>query len=125
MILRPPRSTRTDTLFPYTTLFRSTDRSVNFQFKNLSENTYRIYALKENNNDRIYNSPDEEIGFLKDSIVLDKNISGIKLSTFKEIPTDFRVMERKIEPTGRIRSEERRVGKECVSTCRSGWSPYN
>src|SRR3546814_15829354 len=22
------------------------------------------------------------------------------------------------------RSEERRVGKECVSTCRSGWSPY-
>src|SRR3546814_16109948 len=23
------------------------------------------------------------------------------------------------------RSEERRVGKECVSTCRSGWSPYN
>src|SRR3546814_13149864 len=24
---------------------------------------------------------------------------------------------------GRRRSEERRVGKECVSTCRSGWSP--
>src|SRR3546814_12284863 len=26
-----------------------------------------------------------------------------------------------IEP----RSEERRVGKECVSTCRSRWSPYH
>src|SRR3546814_15647000 len=26
MIRRPPRSTRTDTLFPYTTLFRSDDR---------------------------------------------------------------------------------------------------
>src|SRR3546814_18318313 len=24
-----------------------------------------------------------------------------------------------------IRSEERREGKECVSTCRSRWSPYN
>src|SRR3546814_9561807 len=24
-----------------------------------------------------------------------------------------------------IRSEERRVGKECVSTCRSRWSPVN
>src|SRR3546814_12357689 len=24
---------------------------------------------------------------------------------------------------GRARSEERRVGKECVSTCRSRWSP--
>src|SRR3546814_2088328 len=25
---------------------------------------------------------------------------------------------------GDVRSEERRVGKECVSTCRSRWSPY-
>src|SRR3546814_3244558 len=25
---------------------------------------------------------------------------------------------------GTLRSEERRVGKECVSTCRSRWSPY-
>src|SRR3546814_6183956 len=24
-----------------------------------------------------------------------------------------------------LRSEARRVGKECVSTCRSRWSPYN
>src|SRR3546814_11649811 len=35
-----------------------------------------------------------------------------------------------LAPTGKpftaasIRSEERRVGKECVSTCRSRWSPY-
>src|SRR3546814_16573694 len=29
MIRRPPRSTRTDTLFPYTTLFRSEDNPVN------------------------------------------------------------------------------------------------
>src|SRR3546814_18366826 len=27
--------------------------------------------------------------------------------------------------TGASRSEERRVGKECVSTCRSRWSPYH
>src|SRR3546814_13356579 len=27
--------------------------------------------------------------------------------------------------TRRHRSEERRVGKECVSTCRSRWSPYH
>src|SRR3546814_20696998 len=25
----------------------------------------------------------------------------------------------------RLRSEERRVGKACVSTCRSRWSPYH
>src|SRR3546814_792895 len=28
-------------------------------------------------------------------------------------------------PDDRKRSEERRVGKECVSTCRSRWSPYH
>src|SRR3546814_17565446 len=31
MIRRPPRSTRTDTLFPYTTLFRSVDRDAERQ----------------------------------------------------------------------------------------------
>src|SRR3546814_17193663 len=32
-----------------------------------------------------------------------------------------------VAPTAshRHRSEERRVGKECVSTCRSRWSPYH
>src|SRR3546814_7616382 len=29
-----------------------------------------------------------------------------------------------VRPPG-DRSEERRVGKECVSTCRSRWSPYH
>ena len=28
-------------------------------------------------------------------------------------------------PVTGSRSEERRVGKECVSTCRSRWSPYH
>src|SRR3546814_17944621 len=28
-------------------------------------------------------------------------------------------------PSSVTRSEERRVGKECVSTCRSRWSPYH
>src|SRR3546814_8888655 len=30
-----------------------------------------------------------------------------------------------LPPGQRLRSEERRVGKECVSTCRSRWSPYH
>src|SRR3546814_13726331 len=32
MIRRPPRSTRTDTLFPYTTLFRSDQRVVSMHY---------------------------------------------------------------------------------------------
>src|SRR3546814_11335655 len=31
----------------------------------------------------------------------------------------------RIHEEDKQRSEERRVGKECVSTCRSGWSPYH
>src|SRR3546814_9419038 len=35
-------------------------------------------------------------------------------------------MVEKLTPRERdVRSEERRVGKECVSTCRSRWSPYH
>src|SRR3546814_13474968 len=29
------------------------------------------------------------------------------------------------EIKGAVRSEERRVGQECVSTCRSRWSPFH
>src|SRR3546814_10424649 len=45
MIRRPPRSTRTDTLFPYTTLFRSwnyTDQGI----KNVKESPKRADAFK-------------------------------------------------------------------------------
>src|SRR3546814_7014160 len=31
---------------------------------------------------------------------------------------------KRLKTQGLIRSEERRVGKECVLTCRSRWSPY-
>src|SRR3546814_2946994 len=37
----------------------------------------------------------------------------------------FSMNEAYLIENGRIRSEERRVGKECVSTCRSRWSPYH
>src|SRR3546814_7409455 len=38
MIRRPPRSTRTDTLFPYTTLFRSMDGRVTIAKINIDDN---------------------------------------------------------------------------------------
>src|SRR3546814_3642242 len=37
---------------------------------------------------------------------------------------DLATTARLLKLRGR-RSEERRVGKECVSTCRSRWSPYH
>lgn len=83
-------------------IFTKTDSSGNFILQNLSETAYRIYALKEEASDRIYNNPGELIAFQRDSIYLDQNITGIKLKTFKEIPKDFRVLDRKIENSGRI-----------------------
>src|SRR3546814_21157631 len=42
---------------------------------------------------------------------------------------DYPRRERRIGPVAHLdemlRSEERRVGKACVSTCRSRWSPYH
>src|SRR3546814_10632689 len=40
MIRRPPRSTRTDTLFPYTTLFRSLDEPLLLQYVYFLKNLF-------------------------------------------------------------------------------------
>src|SRR3546814_1728876 len=53
------------------------------------------------------------------------------LTDFIEINSQQRELLRSAEKHGVMdgvtipRSDERRVGKECVSTCRSRWSPYN
>src|SRR3546814_17395703 len=51
---------------------------------------------------------------------------GIRLEAGRAgIVIEAGIVERVLEIRGAIRSEERRVGKECVGTCRSRWSPYN
>src|SRR3546814_13504444 len=98
MIRRPPRSTRTDTLFPYTTLFRSL---VQFMNAPLFPVPPKIFAANVSFHD--FTAGD----------VLEPKL-GVRLIT---APLHH--------PNGATRSEERRVGKECVSTCRSRWSPYH
>src|SRR3546814_5419948 len=44
-------------------------------------------------------------------------VQGVKFESLMRDPGSAK-------PNGK-RSEERRVGKECVSTCRSRWSPYH
>ena len=97
--------TRQDSLFgkKRASFFTTTDSAGTFSLKNLREDTYRIYALSEQGGgDRIYNGQNEEIGFLKDSIVLNKNTENIRLEIFKAVPANFSVAERKIESDGRI-----------------------
>src|SRR3546814_7348127 len=48
MIRRPPRSTRTDTLFPYTTLFRSLSKTEQAAFQHwLDDDPRNVDALSE------------------------------------------------------------------------------
>src|SRR5690606_18703616 len=96
--------TRQDSIFGKrkANIFTLTDTAGNFRLRNLREDNYRKYALREENNDRVYNAPDEFIGFLNDSIVLDKDTAGIVLEVSKGIPREFRLLDRKIEPSGKI-----------------------
>ncbi|MDM8177446.1 Ig-like domain-containing protein [Olivibacter sp. 47] len=91
--------TRQDSIFGKrkANIFTLTDSAGNFKIHNLKEDTYRIYALKEKNNDRIFNGTDEEIGFLTDSFLLNKDTSNIRLAISKPVPTTFRLLDRKIE----------------------------
>src|SRR3546814_13932288 len=102
MIRRPPRSTRTDTLFPYTTLFRSTQhhglRGLQPAHPMRRERELMIAVVRMG---RL---------FLTENAPHGASVSP-KVKPARFIPV--------------ARSEERRVGKECVSTCRSRWSPYH
>lgn len=82
--------------------YSAIDSSGNFKFNNLREDTYRIYALKDINNDKIYNGGEEWIGFLNDSIHLKENISNINLSYTKGSYTKYRNMEKKIDQDGTL-----------------------
>src|SRR3546814_7585964 len=51
-------------------------------------------------------------------------IEGLIMNLRLLDPVEHIVEHRRKQVDG-DRSEERRVGKECVSTCRSRWSPYH
>src|SRR3546814_11816459 len=54
--------------------------------------------------------------------LVNRGVCGVRLFHACEIVTaNFHIRTAR---SCDFRSEERRVGKECVSTCRSRWSPY-
>src|SRR3546814_16947948 len=108
MLRRPPRSTRTDTLFPYTTLFRSHEI--------FSANLDRLDDLQSQ-----HEAAKEALTAASESltaITADREQLADQLEAGRT-----KVVEAKAALDKR--SEERRVGKECVSTCRSRWWPYH
>src|SRR3546814_19557906 len=105
MIRRPPRSTRTDTLFPYTTLFRSPPWPAC----------------------RLWSESDSQLSLGVDAPpprgIEARNQSSrtapVRRRDKGAVTHDLR-RHRRLYPL-QIRSEERRGGKECGSKFRSRW----
>src|SRR3546814_14948052 len=127
MIRRPPRSTRTDTLFPYTTLFRSTAPGLQV----LTDDGW-IDAVAPEGKVIINTGMMLEVisnGVIPPGmhrVVADPTFTGERYSVVQFChPTPWTILSPLSSCCTPERSEERRVGKECVSTCRSRWSPYH
>src|SRR3546814_20821689 len=113
MIRRPPESTLTDTLVPYATLFRSliglegVATPIKTRIEGLREEHLQLGAAYQKGRDAFVTAGG-------DAAAGDAAAKGVDRAASEQMSA--LVVE--------LRSEERRVGKECVSTCRSRWSPY-
>src|SRR3546814_14302039 len=102
---RPPGSTHTDTLFPYTTLFRSDEGLGTGQ----EDYSGLLDAYQQFGEWTVFGG----VGY---TTFGDSAFIRLRDAWSANGGTAYRL-------AGGDRSEERRVGKECVSTCRSRWSP--
>src|SRR3546814_15175276 len=69
--------------------------------------------------------PHDESGACIDTALLPPGPHDLECRvTFRCVPVSRRHGPDSEIMVEKRRSEERRVGKECVSTCRSRWSPY-
>src|SRR3546814_20497796 len=119
MIRRPPRSTRTATLFPYTTLFRSPYARVHrrradegdrpIEVRHPRETAVKL-ALRGERKRVVVPPRGEYLAPVPFAHPLGDVERGVESGGLEDHPASCG-----------SRSEERRVGKECVGTCRSRW----
>src|SRR3546814_18399831 len=122
MIRRPPRSTRTDTLFPDTTLFRSDARRFyeRCAFQPLPEGqTTLMITLKD---------AGQALAGRRDINANDTSQSrtgwpACVWAWAGDPDFEYAMVDGTIIRVHQQRSEERRVGQECVRTCRARWWP--
>src|SRR3546814_16878892 len=114
MIRRPPRSTRTDTLFPYTTLFRSARTRADVvqrlfhRLDDLGMLTHREIVVRSPGGDRLRPIMAREAARVRKRTAITQDINeGAEAPPFVQ-PVD--------------RSERRRVGNGGGRRCRTGWS---
>src|SRR3546814_17464423 len=117
----PPRSTRTETLFPYTTLFRSLDGTLVDTAPDLGYAANLVRA-------ELGQPPLPIAGYRPVASAGARGLLGMALQITPE-HADFPVRRDRflelyranLSRSSKLSSEERRVGKEWVRTCRSRW----
>src|SRR3546814_11493745 len=124
MIRRPPRSTRTDTLFPYTTLFRSPSRLCSAR---LAQRVFRRRPMAGPQPAHLRQQPRSRrwlIWLVAIAVLLGAYAVALRWVTLKVASgVEASVPPLVIDTPGQEapRSEERRVGKACVSSGSSQW----
>src|SRR3546814_11515347 len=123
MLRRPPRSSRTDTLFPYPSLFLSGLGIVYVDVFELRAFIHHGFSADarigggeavtgENVQVRVLLEPGFQL--LGAHQIVRVMVHGAAIGT---VEAGLHLVDG--------RTEERRVGKECVSKCRARWLPYH
>src|SRR3546814_13733356 len=134
MIRRPPRSTRTDTLFPYTTLFRSGSALRPCRVPGRSHRRCRLISFAEPPcHARSASPPRQHFHSGEEGLPADLSIRAIDEYLAVLDDAAFWAASQAVpprispsDPASRYtsaRSEARRVGKECVVTGGYGGRP--
>src|SRR3546814_16698499 len=132
MMRRPPGSTRTDTRVPHTTLFRSPlrvaiERLVIGDAASLMPPAFRDAGVWEAA--LAWLTRDQECRFSHPLEWRDPDTASRSPARGRSIDERLTIVRALLgalspeENLSKQRSEERRVGKECVSTCESRWVP--
>src|SRR3546814_18152087 len=130
MIRRPPRTTLTYTLFPYTTLFRSPARSPDDDPRRTIDDLLRPPAGLHAADRRVHSAP-HRAGPVQSArhravlAVFRRRHLGADRRLGHQAHASRQERTRAVDGAAVIRSAERRVGEECVSTCRFRWSSYH
>src|SRR3546814_16571625 len=124
----PPRSTRTDTICPYTTLFRSDQRQGPGRGRVGNKQRPASIKIAAGLAAAMQGIVAIEFGAkapYRRIVALTARQGGVGLATQNALlATIYGNLERRL-CNFHCRSEERSVGKECVSTCRLRWWPYH
>lgn len=74
---------------------RTNDQGV-FRFTNLKENSYKLFVLVEENNNKLFDTEEEKIAFVDTLINLRNNIQLSNLKLFKEIPSKKKLINKSV-----------------------------